>query len=63
MVSKDKYTVVYEEIYVVGGATNSIRIIKKERVINGSKLVINSGRIIVVHHGMSLGDYHVLPAE
>ena len=61
-VSKDKQTWVYEEIYVVVvvvvvvGVTNIVKIIKIEEVTSRSKIVVNSGRIIVDHCRNIFGD-------
>ena len=52
----------YEEIYVVVGVTNNVKIIKRERVTSGSKMVVNSGRVIVIPCGTNFGDSHVFPA-
>ena len=51
----------HEEIHVVIGSINDIKIIKKERVTCGREMVVNSGRIIV-RWGTYFGDSHVFPA-
>ena len=63
-VSKGKQTFAYEKIYVivVGGVTNNIKIIKRDGVTSGSKILVNSGWIIVVHCGTSFCDSQVSPA-
>ena len=52
----------YEEIHVVIGLTNNIKIIKRERVTSEREMVVNSGRVIVVRCGTFFGDSHVFPA-